>query len=124
MRKRVLLVGLRSDVVDYAKWPELTPEKLEAAFQSVLSELEDAGYKAEWCLTDTGETARAQLKESLKSFEPEVVLIGAGVRKDEGHFLLFEEMINVVHELAPNARITFNTLPYDSVAAVQRWSKR
>jgi hypothetical protein len=34
--------------------------------------------------------------------------------------LLFERLVNVVHALAPNARIGFNTKPTDTVDAVQR----
>ena len=52
----------------------------------------------------------------------DVVLIGAGVRKDEEHFLVFERLVNVVHEHAPHARMAFNTGPMDSAAAVQRWA--
>jgi hypothetical protein len=48
-------------------------------------------------------------------------MIGAGVRKDEEHFLLFEKAINVIHWHAPDARICFNTGPTDSAAAVRRW---
>jgi hypothetical protein len=35
--------------------------------------------------------------------------------------LLFEKIINLVHALAPNAKICFNSNPADSAAAVQRW---
>ena len=52
----------------------------------------------------------------------DVVLIGAGVRKDEEHFLVFERLVNVVHEHAPHARMAFNTGPTDSAAAIQRWA--
>jgi hypothetical protein len=34
--------------------------------------------------------------------------------------LLFEKVINLVHRLAPQASICFNSNPADSVAAVQR----
>ena len=63
--KKVVLVGLKLDVVDFKKWPELSKEKLEAAFEQVFNELTENGYEAEWCLTDTGETAEAQVKETL-----------------------------------------------------------
>ncbi|MEM6849465.1 MAG: hypothetical protein AAF580_15605 [Pseudomonadota bacterium] len=51
----------------------------------------------------------------------DVVLIGAGVRRDDDYFLVFERLVNVVHEHAPSARIAFNTGPTDTAAAVQRW---
>jgi len=34
---------------------------------------------------------------------------------------LFERVLNAVHEFAPQARICFNTGPYDTAEAVQRW---
>jgi hypothetical protein len=49
------------------------------------------------------------------------ILIGAGVRTDSEEFLLFEKLINIVHEHAPRAKICFNTGPTDSVDAVQCW---
>lgn len=122
MSKKVLMIGLRSDAVDFVKWPQLTKEKLEAAFFQVVNELTENGYDAKWCLTDRGETATEQVTQSLEEESPDIVLIGAGVRTDPDHFLLFETVLNVVHEKAPNAKIAFNTLPYDSLDAVKRWS--
>ncbi len=119
--KKVLLIGLRSDAVDFDKWPQLTKEKLEAAFIQVISELNQGGYKAKWCLTDRGETAQTQVSEALRTEEPDIVLVGAGVRTDPDHFLLFEQLINVIHVQAPNAKIAFNTLPYDTLESVKRW---
>lgn len=122
MSKKVLMIGLRSDSVDFEKWPQLSVEKLEAAFQQVLGELEDAGYDALWCLTDRGETAAQKVTEALTTQRPDFVMVGAGVRTDPDHFLLFEQVINLIHEHAPQAKIVFNTLPYDSVQAVERWA--
>jgi hypothetical protein len=47
-------------------------------------------------------------------------LIGAGLRDPE-QLLLFEKLLNLVHEQAPRARICFNSTPADSAEAVQRW---
>ncbi|MEM0911876.1 MAG: SGNH/GDSL hydrolase family protein [Pseudomonadota bacterium] len=121
MNKKVLMIGLRSDAVDYEKWPQLTKEKLEAAFTQVVSELTENGYDAKWCLTDRGETAEKQVVDALNKEQPDIVLIGAGVRTDPDHFLLFEQLINVIHAKAPSAKIAFNTLPYDSLESVKRW---
>lgn len=120
--KKVLLIGLRSDCVDYEKWPQLTPEKLESAFETVAAELTENGYLAVWCLTDQGETAKEQVEKALKTEEPNIVLVGAGVRTDPDLLLLFEQIINVIHKHAVHAKIAFNTLPYDSLQAVKRWS--
>ncbi|WP_394220393.1 hypothetical protein [Alteromonas gracilis] len=121
MSKKVLLIGLKSDAVDFKKWPQLTKEKLEAAFLQVVSELKENGYDAKWCLTDSGETASEQVVDALSAEQPDIVLVGAGVRTDPDHFLLFEKLINVIHSKAPQAKIAFNSLPYDTLESVQRW---
>jgi hypothetical protein len=48
-------------------------------------------------------------------------MIGAGVRANPSNLLLFEKLINVVHEHAPQAKICFNTVPSDTADAVKRW---
>lgn len=119
--KKVLLIGLRSDCVDYEKWPQLSVKKLETAFEEVISQLSHEGYAAVWCLTDQGETANEQVVTALGKEKPDIVLVGAGVRTDTDLFLLFETIINIIHEHAPQAKIAFNRLPYDSLEAVKRW---
>lgn len=122
VKKSVLLVGLKSSVVDFEKWPQLSVEKLEAAFKQVVSDLQNEGFEARWCLTDTGETAEQQLSDALREHSPDIVLIGAGVRADPDHHLLFEKMINLVMRISPQSNIAFNSLPNDSVEAVKRWA--
>jgi hypothetical protein len=48
------------------------------------------------------------------------VMFGAALRAAP-HLLLFERLINLVHELAPRAKICFNSTPADTAEAVQRW---
>ncbi len=122
MAKKVMLVGWHPSVVNYDKWPGLTPEKLEAALGADEKKLNDLGYDAEIGFIYSGETATQQLEKTLKENAYDVVLIGAGVRKDDNHFLVFEKLVNIVHEHAPKARIAFNTGPTDSDVAVQRWA--
>jgi hypothetical protein len=122
MTKKVLMVGWHPSVVNYAKWPGLTPEKLEAALRADESKLNAQGYDAAIGFIYSGATAIDQVTETLQKTAYDVVLIGAGVRRDDDHFLVFEQLINSVHEHAPSARIAFNTGPTDSVSAVQRWA--
>lgn len=122
MSKKVLMVGWHPTVVDYSKYPGLTAEKLEAALRADEKKLNDQGYDASIGFIFSGETATDQLIDTLKETAFDVVLIGAGVRKDDDHFLVFEKLINVVHEHAPKARIAFNTGPTDSESAIRRWA--
>jgi len=118
----VLLVGLASDSVNFSKWSDLTVEKLERAFAEVKSQLEEAGFTPVWCLTDSGETSNEVLKKALIEQEPDIVSVGAGVRADPDHLRLFEQMVNTVHEFAPQAKIAFNSDPMDTIPSVQRWA--
>ena len=118
-KRRVLFVGLAPEHVNYEKWPDLTPEKLRAGLAGVIQELNDAGHTATPCFTDTGATAADVLSAELTKGH-DIVLIGAGVRTDPDHFLLFENMINIIHRQAPDATLCFNTNPFDSLDAVNR----
>lgn len=122
MAKKVLMVGWHPTVVDYSKYPGLSEEKLEAALRADEKRLNDQGYDASIGFIYNGETATDQLSDTLKGTAYDVIMIGAGVRKDDDHFLIFEKLVNIVHEHAPKARIAFNTGPTDSQAAVQRWA--
>ena len=108
-------------MVNYERWPGLTPEKLEAGLRRDESTLNDGGYDARICFVDHGETAEEVVKATLAETDYACILIGAGVRTDNEEFTLFEKLINVVHEHAPGAKICFNTGPTDSVDAVRRW---
>lgn len=116
------MVGWHPSAVDYEKWPGLTPEKLEAALKADEAKLGSFGYEVTLGFIYSSETAATTLTDTLKASSFDVVLIGAGVRRDDDHFLVFEQLINVVHEHAPQARIAFNTGPTDSEAAVRRWA--
>ena len=115
----MLMIGWHPSVVNYTKWPGLTPEKLEVALRADEAKLVALGYDAAMGFIYSGATATDQLVAALKKTAADVVLIGAGVRRDDDHFLIFEKLVNFVHEHAPGARIAFNTGPMDSDAAVQ-----
>lgn len=120
-RKSVLFIGLDPDVVDYGRWPGLTEEKLRSVVRADCEELARGGYDASVCFIDRGETAQRVIGDALAGKRYDALMIGAGVRKDDEQFLLFEKAINAVHRGAPDARICFNTGPFDSAAAVRRW---
>jgi hypothetical protein len=117
----VLLVGWNPDVVDYSKWPGLTPEKLRAGLEGDRDKMNTLGYEAKLGLIDNADTASKSVIDLLSEKAYDCVLIGAGVRTVDEYVLLFETLVNVVHQHAPKAKICFNTGPFDSVDAVQRW---
>lgn len=117
----LLTVGLDPSVVDYSKWPGLTREKLEAGSARLEEELRKLGYKQSYCLVDGGPDSVARVVKALQELRPDRVLIGSGIRLDADLFLLFEQVINAVHEHAPQARILFNS-GADSLEAIHRWA--
>ena len=124
--KRVLIVGLQPQLIDFsgpefAAFPGLNAEKVMAGLNGGVANLVALGYEATLCLTDFGDTAETVLREELKSKEFDCVMVGAGVRTVATHFLLFEKIVNIIHEHAPSARICFNTKPSDTAEAVKRW---
>lgn len=119
--KCVLMIGLLPEVVDLTPFPELTPAKLAAGLAAQEKQLCDLGFDARWCLVDLGVTAEAVAREALQQKAWDVVLVGAGVRTNPAYLVLFERLLNAAHELAPGARICFNTRPDDTRDAVLRW---
>ena len=122
--KSVLVIGLDPTLIDFSQpgyMPGMSAAKVLAGLKSSEEELTGLGYSVEMCMTDFGETAEAVVERHLGQRPFACVLIGAGVRVNPSNFLLFEKLINVVHEHAPQARICFNTMPSDTAAAVKRW---
>jgi len=125
-QNRVLIVGLQPNLIDFsspefAAFPGLSAEKIMEGLNASAASLSATGYQAEICLTDFGETAESVLRNQLTKAEYDCVVIGAGIRTAPTHFILFEKLINVIHEHAPKARICFNTKPSDTADAVKRW---
>lgn len=122
----VLLIGLEPTLIDFsapefAAFPGLDAAKLQAALDAEAATLKGLGYDALLCLTDFGQTAGEVVLGHLQKKRFDCILIGAGVRTIPRHFILFEKLLNIVHEHAPHARICFNTKPGDTAEAVQRW---
>jgi hypothetical protein len=122
--KSVLVIGLDPTLIDFSQPgypPGMNATKVFAGLQACEDELTRLGYGVQMCFTDFGETAESVVQRQLAQKRFDCVLIGAGVRTVPSNFLLFEKLINVVHEHAPRARLCFNTVPSDTAAAVQRW---
>ena len=114
--KSVLLIGLDPTLIDFSQpgYPAgMDATKVLAGLKSSEDELTGLGYSVQMCLTDFGETAEAVVQSLLKQKRFDCILIGAGVRTNPSNLMLFEKLINVVHEHATQARICFNTLPTD-----------
>ena len=121
MMKSVLAIGLDPIFADLKAFPGLTPELVSSHIDAQIAKLNACGYDAVSCLIDLGETADEVAARALRSKRFDCVVIGAGLRQPPTLLLLFERIINLVHALAPGAKLCFNTTPADTTEAVQRW---
>ena len=124
-KRSVMVIGLEPTLIDFSG-PDfadtgMDAKKVLAGLKSSEDELTRLGYSVQMCLTDFGETAEAVVQSQLNQKQLDCILIGAGIRTIPSNFILFEKLINVVHEHAPQAKLCFNTKPSDTAEAVQRW---
>ena len=122
--KKVLVIGLDPDFVDFSA-PQIaasgiTADKIRAGLEGDGERLNGLGYQTDILWIDDGDTAERVLRDRLSQTAYDAVLIGAGLRTLPPHALLFEALVNAVHEAAPRARFAFNTNPADTAQAVQR----
>jgi hypothetical protein len=120
-KKTVLAIGIEPAFADLSAFPQLTPELVRNYIEAQIDRLRDLGFDVVSCLIDLGETAEAVATNALLSRRFDCVVIGAGLREPAPRLLLFERIINLVHALAPAAKICFNTTPADTAEAVRRW---
>ncbi|MFT4714575.1 MAG: hypothetical protein ACJAVI_000984 [Candidatus Azotimanducaceae bacterium] len=59
MKKNILLIGWHPDVVDYDKWPGLTPDKLLAGLEGDSGRLILLGHEAKLGLIGSADTPAA-----------------------------------------------------------------
>jgi hypothetical protein len=120
-KKRVLVIGLEPTLVDFSQIADMNAEKVLAGLKADQAKLNALGYDIQLCLVDLGQTAESVVFQRLSESKYDCIVIGAGIRTLPAHFLLFEKLINAVHQHAPEAKICFNTKPSDTAEAVQRW---
>ncbi len=121
-RKYVLLLGLEPSAVDFAAVPGMDEAKLVAGLDQGLAGVRAAGFDSDWCLFGMSwQPARAKIAAAIAARAPDAVMIGAGIRAIPAQLGLFEQIINLVHEAAPRARLCFNTSPGTTPEAVLRW---
>jgi hypothetical protein len=121
MAKRVLAIGIEPGNADYSAFPQLTPDKVRNYIEAQLLRLRGLGYEVTSCLIDLDAAAESVVTSALRDERFDCVVIGAGLREPKERLLLFERVLNLVHRLAPEAAICFNTTPADTTEAVQRW---
>ena len=121
MPKKVLAIGIDPAFVDFTTMPQFTLEMFQSYIDAQIERVRALGYDVTSCLVDLGDTAEAVTSKALQSEKFDCVLVGAGLRQPGERLILFETIINLIHRLAPDASICFNSNPADSADAVRRW---
>ncbi|WP_431970497.1 hypothetical protein [Nocardia sp. bgisy134] len=113
---RVLVVG-----VNPATFEGWDPAPVEAAMARGRARFDDLGIEADWCLVALDENPEGTIVAALNRNNYACVVIGGGIRKHEPLLELFEKMVNLVRQHAPDAAIAFNNSPEDCADAALRW---
>lgn len=125
-KKKVLAIGIDPKLIDVnlAATTGWDANRVKAAALESINKLAELGYEVQPCFVDLGETAESVVSDTLSREKFDCIMIGAGVRMLPQHTVLFEKIINAIHQKAPPfSKICFNTNPSDTVEAVLRWGK-
>jgi hypothetical protein len=81
------------------------------------------GVPVEMCLfgLDGSDDIPAVVTAALSAQPWDCVVIGGGLRHSDEQLPLFEQVINWVRRLAPDAAIAFNSTPTGTFEAAARW---
>ncbi|HEY5825354.1 MAG TPA: hypothetical protein VIT44_13360 [Cyclobacteriaceae bacterium] len=122
--KKILILGIDPRTINFAD-PELPQgisiEKVEQGTRATLEKLISMGYNTELFLIATGATDLSNLAKQLNEKYYDGIVIGNGIRSLATNFILFEQIINVVHANTTKSKIIFNSLPSNTDEAVKRW---
>lgn len=116
---KVLVIGLDPYRVP-GPWD---PAPIASAIQESTKQFADRGIDVQNCLLglDGSDDIEAVVTTALQADSWQCVLIGGGIRKEDDQLEIFEQIINLVHQHAPDAAIAFNRTPADIVdAAIRR----
>jgi hypothetical protein len=123
-KKKVLLIGIDPKLID----PNLSTatgwdaNRVRAAAQDANKRLVELGYELQSCLLDPRGTDESVVSDILSREKFDCIMVGAGVRVLSQNTILFEKIMNTIHQKAPpSSKICFNTNPADTVEAILRW---
>ncbi len=123
-KKKVLLIGIDPKLID----PNLSTatgwdaNRVRAAAQDANKRLVELGYELQSCLLDPRGTDESVVSDTLSREKFDCIMVGAGVRVLSQNTILFEKIMNTIHQKAPpSSKICFSTNPADTVEAILRW---
>jgi heptaprenylglyceryl phosphate synthase len=112
----VLLIGFDPNAI-----PGVDAAMVEMAIAMGEERLRAAGFDTEYCLVAPDEKAEGEMIAALRADAYDCVVVGGGIRKPEPFVELFELVVNLIRQHAPDAAIAFNSTGENSLEAVLRW---
>jgi hypothetical protein len=122
-RNRVLLIGVDTTKLAGTGVTEFDSATIRKEAEEALQALITEGYAARWHFMDLTNNPLQRLTDDLKENAYDCILVGAGIRRRPETLGLFERVVNIIHQNAPQSTICFNADVYDTVAAVKRTLK-
>ncbi len=120
--KRILFVGQKPETADFtdpAPPPASMPQRSTSASGSP-PEIEECGWQGDTCMITPDAAGSTMLDKALRATTYDCVVIGGRLAIPPDSLALFEMVVNIVHEAAPDAAIAFNTRPEDTAEAAAR----
>jgi hypothetical protein len=121
---RVLFVGQAPETVDFSD-PSLPPgfnaDKINEGIRIAEAAMAERGWQGDLCMIPPDDSGIAMLSAKLAQTNYDCVVIGGGLRIPPKSLILFEKVVNAIHQGAPKAAIAFNTRPQDTAEAAARW---
>lgn len=112
----VLLLGL-----DPRLAPGMDADAVLALIDADMARLREHGVDTSTVLLPLDESTESTVVGALVERSWDAVVIGGGIRKPEQLLTVFEKVVNLIRQHAPQAAIAFNTNPGDSAEAALRW---
>jgi hypothetical protein len=105
-KKKILLIGIDPKLIDSSLatttgWHTKRVQAAAAA-QELNKRLLELGYEVQSCLIDpSGETAESVVSDTLSREKFDCIRLGFGIRGLLQLTILFEKIINIIHQKAP-----------------------
>jgi hypothetical protein len=123
----VLFIGFLPEALTAEELAPLnmTVEEVAAQIDRSWAAIQAEGVVGEMCgISKDPDEAEAELRKRFAEHSFGVALIGGGVRLLPENTVLFERIVNVLIDLQPDIRLSFNTSPANALEAIRRWLDR
>ena len=127
INNQTLFIGFAAEAMTTEELAPLnmTVEQLSEQIERGWAAIKEQGVEGALCgISRDPDETEAQLRTRFAEQPYGVALIGGGVRMLPENTVLLERVVNVLIDLQPGIRISFNTSPQNAYDAIQRWIAR